>query len=341
MAKRKRYVLNLYARILQAIEDGRLTCLPVFSRSDRIGMEPTVVYVLRAGTRIRMPYKVVATRRIPRSGKPARRRRRKDNRVTIPPGPLIAEYVLIGRRSPLQEVLARNDSNEIRTSFIVIDKGPPRVKIFQFVKNLSAALRQTEHIFARYKDELDKLWEELAELEGRLRGPRRLGYEEGLNVRVRLAEIRLRIVEIRHIGTDRAARDFALQFLARESFVRLQQHAAGVNNLARSVSRRGRGFRRKEMLTYLDGLDLELAFFASKEIGQFRSAARREIRRISQDSERKLTNGQIVVALFRAGQSLTKATEALARWSENLATEEVQKSQSMRQLVTSQPTTIG
>ena len=50
MAKRKRYVLNLYARILQAIEDGRLTCLPVFSRSDRIGMEPTVVYVLRAGT---------------------------------------------------------------------------------------------------------------------------------------------------------------------------------------------------------------------------------------------------------------------------------------------------
>ena len=334
-------MLNMYNRILQAVEDGRLICLPVFSRSDRVGLEPTVVYALRAGTRIRMPYKITAMRQVLRSGKLARRRRRKNNRVSIPPGPLVAEYVRIGRRSPLQEVLARNDPEELKANFIVIDKGYPTVKIFQFVKDISAALRQTDHIFARYRDELDKLWEELAELEERLRGPRKLSYEEGLDARVRIAAIKLRIAEIRQIGTDRAARDFALQFLARESFVRLQQHAVGLNNTARSVSRRRRGFRRDELLTYLDGLDLELAFFASKEVGLFRVAARREIRRIIQDEEGRLTNGEIVAALFRAGRSLTKATQVLARWSESLTSEEIQKSRGMRQLVTSQPTTIG
>src|SRR4030067_2151735 len=245
LAKRKKFVQNRYSRILEKIRQDGVDCLPVYARANAFGVGPTVVYNFRSGPRMRMPYLRVAKGR----------RRRRDNRITLPPGPWIAEYVPIGSKSPLQEVLARRDPRELKDNFIVTNTTPPRVKIFQFVEDLSAALRQTEHIFARYSRELDDLVRSRSQLEEKLRslrGSQRLAKAEGeLSVKVEIAAINLRIAQIREIGADRAARDFNLQFVIRESFHRLGIYSAGLVNLAQSVSKMGSRFRRAQVCEHL------------------------------------------------------------------------------------------
>lgn len=324
MAKRKKYVQDRYSRILEKIRQDEVDCLPVYARSNALGVGPTVVYNFRPGPRARMPYLRAAKGR----------RRRRDNRVTLPPGPWIAEYVPIGSRSPLQEVLARGDAQELKANFIIVSTTPPKVKIFQFVEDLSAALRQTEHIFARYSRELDDLVQARSQLEEKLRrsrGGRRLPKgEEELSIRVEVAAINLRIAQIREIGADRAARDFNLQFVIRESFHRLGVYSAALVNLAQSVSRMGGRFRRAQVVEYLRLLDEELTFFASKEIRPSRSLARRQIHLITQDWEGRLNSGQVVAILSRASQYLNEAAKNLARWSEKLSEKEKRDAQSMR-----------
>lgn len=313
----------LYSRGLETVEDGRMNCLPVYSRSAQLGLGPTVIYNFGPGPRRRWS-RVRRTVRKPR----------RDNRSTLSAGPLIATYVVIGSKSPLQEVLARGDQAELRANFIVTETQVPKVKIFQVVKDLSAALRQTEHIFAGYHNELEKLTQARLVREDKLRrhrsGLQKLSPDEGLSVTVEIAAINLRVAQIQQISTDRAARDLAIRFVVQESFRRLVEYAEALGNLSRSVSRMGRRFNRKETVEYLRLLDEDLAFFASKEVKRYRALARREIRRITGDEEEKLTAGNIVAILFRVRQYLIDASVALARWAEALPESEAKAAQAMR-----------
>lgn len=334
MAKTKEYIQNRYSIIIRLILEGRIECLPVYSRSALPGEDPTVVLNFKS-VRHRMPYRIAPRRQRRRDGTLAKRRRRKDNRSTLSIGPWISVYVPIGKNSPLQEVLARGDPAELRDNFIEIKNGVAKVKVFALIKDLSAAARQTDHIFARLSEELSELTDRRIELESEFRnvGFSSLDPGQQLSIRAELAAINLGVSKIQRIGADRAARDFALHFVIRETFLRLQQYSEGLKNLARSISRRRRGFDRSHLLAYLNGLDRDLAFFASKEILPFRGNARREIRKITGDEEQELTPGLIVVSLFRASQSLTKAANRLATWDEPLDEEEIKKSRSMRHLV--------
>lgn len=337
MAKTKKYLQNRYGIIIRLIFEGWVECLPVYSRSAFPGEDPTVVFNFRS-VRPRMPYRIATRRQERKDGTLAKRRMRKDNRSTLSIGPWMSMYVLIGKNSPLQEVLARGDPKELHANFIVVENGIARVKVFALIKDLSAAARQTDHIFARLSEELDELTDRRIELENELRsvGFSSLGSQQ-LSIRAELAGINLRVAQIRHIGADRSARDFALHFVIREAYLRLKQYAEGLKNLAQGISQRHKDFDRSHLLAYLKGLDRDLAFFASKEILPFRGAARREIRKITNDEEEKLTIGLIVVSLFRASQSLTKAANRLATWGEPLEEEEIKKSRSIRQFVSATP----
>lgn len=322
MAKRRKDLQHLYSRVLRSAVAGRLDCLPVYSRSRELGLGPTVLYVFRP-FRARWTYVHKAVRQS-----------RKDNRTTIPTGPLIATYVTIGLRSPLQEVLDRNDQEELRANFIVAKARPPKVKVFQVVKDLSAALRQTEHIFAGYYRELGELEEAKMKLEDLLRKHRSsaaiLFHEELLTIRLEIAAINLRIAEIQQISTDRAARDLAIRFVVRESFSRIVFYTKALENLSRSVNRMKRGYRREQVAAYLRSLDEELSFFASNEIKPYRIGVRRVIHLIINDEKGELSSGRVVSLLFQAQQHLKSMARALVRWAETLDKSEEAAAQAMR-----------
>lgn len=340
MPKTKGYVLNTYRNIMLAVASGRLQCLPVFTRSDRIGVDPSIIYVLASGTKVEQPYRIASKSRILADGSLAKQRQRKSNRVDIPPGPLIAVYVPIGSKSPLQEIIARADRGELREWYI-FSGSPPRVKIFQFVRDLSAALRQTEHMFANYNGELTDLRETQLELSEKLRrhrsGFETLGDREVLGTRVALAATNLRVSEIAQIATDRVARDFNLQFVAQSCYYRLQSYAGALENMAESVLRMGKRLNRSALRNYIISIDAELTFFASKEIRPYRSAARRALYKILRDSEEKRSVEEITLLLRRSGCSLTRGSIVLIRWAETLGIEETREAREFRQLVTLRP----
>lgn len=337
MPKTKLHVLNTYRNIIRAIRAGRIPCLPVFTRFDRIGVEPSIVYVLQSGVKVQQPFRIASKLRVLRDGSLAKPRKRKSNRVDIPPGLLNAMYVLVGPRSPLQEIVSRNDPDELREWFILRRNNQPMVKIFQFVRNISAALRQTEHIFAGYNIEMTQLREKQLELSEKLRrhrsGVETIPDEEALATRLELAKANLRVAEITEISTDRAARDLNLQFVARASFDRLQFYAKALENLATSVRGMGSNFHRQATVDYVRSLDTELTFFASKEISPYRGAARRSINKILRDEEEVLSAEDTATLLTRAGRSLTRGSVKLTQWAETLGVEESQEAQDMRYFV--------
>ena len=322
MVKPRRDLQYRYSRSLRATRDGRMHCLPVYSRSASLGSDPTVIYNFGPGPRLREPYLTKV-----------KRRRRRDNRTTLPPGPHLAMYVPIGRNSPLQEMLERNDPVEMRENFIVVENGVPKVKIFMIVKDLSAALRQTEHILAQYNQEVGDLGKERwhkEDISQRHRsGLNRLSDEAAMQLQLEIAVINYRLAQIQKIGTDRVARDLALRFVVRESFERLAAYSRWLENLARSVSRMGRRFRRDQVTDYLSSLSKELTFFASKEIRPYRSLARREMNRIIRD-DGQLNYRQVIAIITRVRLHLENASKALVRWSETLDESEARAAKEMR-----------
>ena len=322
MVKPRRDLQYRYSRILRSIRDERMNCLPVYSRSASLGADPTVIYNFGPGPRLHQPFLATRTRR-----------KRKDNRTSLPPGPYSAIYKPIGKKSPLREVLKRNDPAEMRENFIIVENGVPKVKIFMIVKDLSAALRQTEHILAQYNRESDELTKERWRKEERLRtyqfGLETLSDEEALQTRLEIAAINYRLAQVHKISTDRVARDLALRFVVRESFERLAAYSRWLENLARSISRMGRRFRRKQVADYLNSLSKELTFFASKEVRPHRSLARREMNRIIRD-DGQLNYQQVIAIITRARLHLENASKALVRWSDTLNEKEVRAAQEMR-----------
>lgn len=326
MVKPRRDLQYRYNRILKSILDGRMNCLPVYARSAFLGSDPTVIYNFGPGPRLRQPYL-----------KMVKRRRRKDNRTTLPSGPYIAMYVIIGKNSPLQKILENGDPAKLRENFIVVENDVPKVKIFMIVNDLSAALRQTEHILARYSQESEKLIREKWRKEEKLRnhrfGLRRLSDKEAIELSLEIAAINYRLAQIQKVNTDRVARDLALRFVVRESFERLAAYSKWLENLARSISRMGSRFNRKQVVSYLASLNEELVFFASKEIRIHRSLARRELNRIIRDSSGELNFRQVIAIITKARFHLENASKSLARWAETLNESETESFQAMRQFL--------
>ncbi len=341
MAKTKKYLQNGYSIILRLIAEGEIECLPVYTPLAGVGEDPTVVLVF-SPTRHRMPYLRVTKARLKKDGTLAKRRKRADNRSTLSAGPWISMHVVIGKESPLQEILARSDPKELRRNFIVVEDGVPKVKIFMLVKDLSAAARQTEHIFAKFSLESDELISRKIALEAQMRGSDwdSLDPFEQLQIRVDHAALNLRLAQIRTIGADRAARDFALHFVIREAFSRLQQYSKGLRDRSMEISRQSGSYRTRGLLDYLTGMDQDLSFFSSKEIVRLRGAARAQIHTILADKRGNLRKGHVATYLFSASKSLEKAAGRLADWDHSLPIGEVEDARRMRQLATQRQTLL-
>lgn len=305
---------------MRLVRDGSLECLPVYSKGSMMGEEPTVIFNFRS-VRRRAPLVHTLSSRT-----------RKNNLATLHIGAWISTYVPVGPKSPLQEVVERRDKAELHNHYIIFKNGKAFVKIFQMVKDWSGALRQTDHIFARYEVELEELYSELFRLEDELRKVQvdSSAQKDLLQLRVEIAAIHLRIAQIQQIGSDRSARDFALQFVIAESFKRLGQYAQTLYRMANQYNR-AQGFGRLPLITYLQALDRDLDFFSSKEILAYRSVARRNIRLITADSSFALSGSEIVTYLVRAKRALENAQRRLAEWSATLSEEESRQSALLRQ----------
>lgn len=310
-------------RIAEAIQDNDWSADPPRIRVDFVPIFGYEVLEVRRAFRIRLSF---------RKHSLARRKGKRNNRITIPASYLCLRWVDLSRDSPLWYLT--EESDEVRQGKgIFYDQGEEKWKllIYQVVEDMNHARRMFVHIFARYQRERSRKEALQREVERRVVEATVFGPGLSPAARQEMDQFQRwlgrRFEDMGRIGGKLGPRSDLVNFYASRIQSGLQGIAATLVADADNLETAGR-FNPANLLTHLRLEQTKLDRFVSKNILSLRRQAQRRIDKAISTVE--IDRSASATWLREAALKLQAAADEMRRWSDSVTAEEMKEAAGYR-----------